>query len=117
MTQRPGDHQVWFVGEHPCNKDGSVIIAIRNCTNNQTLFDELVVQHRFSCKPPEGYADYYAKMTRYVEIISNQARAIDPSVTAQTFKPVESQEEDSVFYYRDSASTGNRHCLICFTRL
>lgn len=24
-TQRPGDHQVWFAGEHPCNQDGSVI--------------------------------------------------------------------------------------------
>jgi Domain of unknown function (DUF6791)/ThiF family len=104
-TQRPGDHQVWFVGEHPCNRDGSVISAIRNSTTTQTLCDGLVVQHRFSCKPPEGYADYYEKMTRYVEIISSQARAIDSSVTAQTFKPLESQDEDSVFYYRDSASS------------
>ncbi|MDD2465564.1 MAG: ThiF family adenylyltransferase [Desulfobulbus sp.] len=104
-TQRPSDHLVWFSGEYPCNKDGSNITALRNSTATQTLCEGLVIQHRFSCKPPEGYEDYYTKMTRYVEIISNQARAIDPSVTAQTFKPVESLEEDSVFLYRDSASS------------
>ena len=104
-TQRPGDHLVWFSGEYPCNRDGSIISALSNSTATQTLCEGLVIQHRFSCKPPEGYEDYYSKMTRYVEIISNQACAIDPSVKAQTFKPVESLEEDSVFFYRDSASS------------
>lgn len=105
-TQRPGDHQVWFAGEHPCNQDGSTISAISHSNATQTLCEGLVVQHRFSCKPPGGYyKDYYAKITRYEEIISNQARAIDPLVTARTFKPIESSEEDSVFVYRDSSSS------------
>lgn len=106
-TQRPGDHQVWFSGEYPCNSDGSYISALCNTTvpQPQTLCEGLVVQHRFSCKPENGYPDYFAKMTRYVEIISNQARAIDPSLTACTFKPVESSEEDAIFVYRDSASS------------
>lgn len=105
QTQRPGDHQVWFSGEYPCNRDGAIISAISNTSATQTLCEGLEVNHRFSNKPPEGYPDYYAKMTRYVEIISNQARAIDPLVTACTFKPVESSDEDSVFVYRDSASS------------
>jgi hypothetical protein len=49
--------------------------------------------------------DYYQKMTRYIEIISNPARAIDPTVSARTYVPVESADEESVFHYIDSASS------------
>lgn len=104
-TQRPGNHQVWFAGEQPCNQDGSVIVGIGCTSATQTLYENLEVHHRFSNKPPDGYLDYHAKMTRYVEIISNQAKAIDASVDARTFKPIEATHEDSVFYYTDSSSS------------
>jgi len=104
-TQQPSNHQVWFSGEYPCNKDGTRISALGNESNTQTLCDELVVHHRFSCNPLGGYPDYHAKMTRYVEIISNPARAIDPSVTARIYKPIEDSDEDSVFVYIDTASS------------
>ena len=106
QTQQPGDHQVWFVGEHPCNRDGSVLSAIGARTATQVLCEGLEVHHRFSCKPPGGhYLDYYAKMTQYVEIVSNPARAIDLSANARTYKPIVASEEDSVFIYTDSASS------------
>jgi hypothetical protein len=105
QTQRPADHQVWFVGEHPCNRDGSVISAIGARDANQTLCEGLVARFRFSCKPKEGYPDYYEKMTRYVDIVSNPVRAIDPNVTARTYKPIKAETENSVFKYVDSAST------------
>lgn len=104
-TERPGDHQVWFAGEHPCKKDGAIISAIKHTTETRLLCEGVEVHHRFSNKPPEGYPDYYAKVTRYVEIISSQAQAIDPSVSARTFKPIPASEEDSVFIYTDSASS------------
>src|SRR5207237_4071376 len=44
-------------------------------------------------------------VTRYAEIISNPARAIDPSVTAKNFSPVPRGEEESVFNYFDTASS------------
>jgi len=65
----------------------------------------LVGRIRFSCKPQGGYPDYHAKITRYVEIIQNQAKAVDPKADARTFKPTASSEEDSVFLYTDSASS------------
>lgn len=107
QTQRPRDHQVWFSGEFPCKRDGSPISALRHSTATQELCRGLQVHHRFSCKPPEGYPDYYSKMTRYVEIIANEARAVDTTgkVTAQTFKPIAALPEDSVFVYSDSASS------------
>ncbi len=106
QSQQPGDHQAWFVGELPCNRDGSVMSAIGARTATQVLCEGLEVHHRFSCKPPGGhYQNYHAKMTQYVEIISNPARAIDPSVDARTYKPILASEEDSVFIYTDSASS------------
>lgn len=103
-TTRPGNHQVWFTGEFPCHKDGRPIEAIRHTDIAQTLIEDLTINHRFSCKPQGGYADYYQKMTRYIEIISNPARSVDPSVTACTYKPVVS-EDDHIFHYTDSASS------------
>lgn len=104
-TQRPGDHQVWFAGEHPCNQDGSIISAIVHTTSTLNLCDGLQVHHRFSCKPPDGYPDYHAKMTRYAEIISHQAQAVDHLATPRTYKPIAASEEESVFLYTDSASS------------
>jgi hypothetical protein len=105
LTQRPSDHQVWFAGNYPCNRDGSRISAFGHTLTQQTLCEGIEVQHRFSCKPAEGYPDYYAKMTRYVEIICNQAYAIDPLVNARTYRPIEASADDSVFIYIDSASS------------
>jgi hypothetical protein len=104
-TETPADHQVWFAGDHPCNRDGTIISQIKHTTATTTLCDGLVVQHRFSCKPQGGYADYHAKITRYIDIIQSQAKAIDPNVDARTFKPIAASEDDSVFLYTDSASS------------
>lgn len=104
-TENPADHQVWFAGDHPCTSDGSIISQIKHTSETTTLCGGITVQHRFSCKPQGGYPDYHAKVTRYVEIIQSQAKAIDPEVDARTFKPVVSSEEDSVFLYTDSASS------------
>jgi len=103
-TKTPGNHQVWFTGEFPCHKDGRPIQALRHTDQQQTIFEGLIVNHRFSCKPKGGYPDYYQKMTRYIEIISNPASAIDPSVTACNFKPVKAQD-DEIFHYIDSSSS------------
>lgn len=104
-TERPGDHQVWFAGEFPCKQDGSIITAIQHSSATQVLCEGVEVQHRFSNKPPEGYPDYHAKMTRYIEIITNEAQAIDKSYDARTFKPIIASADDTVFFYTDSASS------------
>lgn len=105
QTQCPTDHQVWFIGSPPCNQDGSAIAAIGARVTNQVLCEGLSVQYRFSCKPQGGYPDYYSKMTRYVEIMSNPARAIDSKATACTFKPIKDTKAESIFTYTDSASS------------
>lgn len=105
ITAVPSTHVVLFVGEYPCNKDGIEISQIRHQPINLTLDDGLVANYSFSNKPTEGYRDYYEKMTRYIEIISHPAESLGISVTARTFKVIESQDEGSVFNYIDTSSS------------
>jgi len=104
-TTRPETHVVYFIGEYPRKADGSLLSAIAHVTQQQQLGENLVVQHSFSSKPPEGYPDYHAKMTAYAEMLSNQAQMIDPAVSARRgAEPVE-DATDTVFNYPDTASS------------
>lgn len=105
VTLKPDTHIMGFMGEHPCNKDGSVISAIQHSNPNQQLSAGIVMNYTFSNKPVNGYENYYHKVTRYAEIISAPAKSIDKSVTAQTFKVLECSEDESVFLYTDSNSS------------
>ncbi len=105
ITMKPDNHVISFMGEHPCNKDGTIITAIQHQNLNQPLFDGLVINQSFSNKPPQGYPDYYQKVTRYAEIISAPAKSIDPTVNARTFKVIEDSEDESVFNYIDTNSS------------
>lgn len=107
VAAKPNTHVVHFDGEHPCTKDGVEIAQLKHQTRHHELAKGLISEHSFSCKPPDGYPDYYAKMTRYIEIISAPARAIDTNATARTWAPVteEGPDDDSVFNYVDTAAS------------
>jgi ThiF family len=102
---KPDTHVVHFAGPHPCHKDGSIMSQIQHASQTQTLAEGIVVNHSFSNKPPDGYPDYYAKMSRYAEIISAPAQSLDPTVTAKTFRVIEAKPEESVFNYHDTNSS------------
>ncbi|MFH1745029.1 MAG: ThiF family adenylyltransferase [bacterium] len=104
-TIKPDTHVVFFVGEYPCHKNGLEIEQIRHDSREQTLVEDLIINHSFSNKPRDGYTDYYEKMSRYVDIISAPAQTIDSSVTAKTFKIIESDDEEFVFHYIDTNSS------------
>ena len=75
QTGKPGTHVIFFQGEYPCDKDGRMITAIQHGSNTQTLASNVEVNFSFSNKPPNGYANYYDKVTRCIEIISAPAFA------------------------------------------
>lgn len=105
ITTTPGTHVVMFSGEHPCNRDGAEIAQIKHTNEQKTIVEGLVVHHSFSNKPPDGYKDYYDKMTTYATIISGPAEAINPDVTARTRRVIPSENEESVFHYTETASS------------
>jgi hypothetical protein len=95
-----------FMGEYPCNNDGSIITAIQHSAQqNQQLFDGIIINFSFSNKPPNGYDNYYDKVVRYAEIISAPAKSIDKTATAKTFKVIVDSEDETVFNYIDSNSS------------
>ncbi len=104
QTAKPSTHVAMFTGHYPCDKNGREISAIRHSASSESVGDGLVTRFSFSNKPKGGYGDYYDKMTRYVDIICHPARAIDPTVTPQTFRVIES-DDASVFQYLDTASS------------
>jgi len=103
-TARPDTHVVFFVGGHPCKKDGTEIQGIKHQEEHTVLADGLDVDRSFSNKPRAGYANYYEKMTTYATIISGPAESLDPKVTARTFV-TETTNNESVFRYMDTATT------------
>ncbi len=104
-TIKPGTHVVSFAGEMPCDEKGAPVTKISLSNDRKTLASGLVVDREFSSKPSGGYPDYYEKMITYANILAGPAQAIDPCVTAQTFPVAEDGDDDSVFLYRDTASS------------
>jgi hypothetical protein len=104
-TAPPNTHVIYFIGEHPCNNDGSILSQIQNSSQDQLLGEGITVNHTFSNKPSNGYADYYLKVSTYANIISAQAKSIDRSVTEKTFKIIFDDDENSAFHYLDTNSS------------
>lgn len=110
-TIKPGTHVINFIGEYPCNADGSIITAIQH-SNQQNLGNGIVVNFSFSNKPQSGYADYYEKVSTYGTIISSPAKSIDPLVTEKTFRIRENAIDTDVFHYIDTNSSRAKINLI-----
>jgi hypothetical protein len=104
VTTSPQNHVAMFAGEFPCDQHGAPVEKLRHSSGDSALGPDLVTNHSFSRKPPEGYRDYHHKMTTYVALLSSHAQAIDPNVTAQTRRVVANDDEDSPFNYLDTAS-------------
>lgn len=103
-TVRPTTHVMMFAGEMPCDKNGTEIaMAIEK--QRKLIAGDLFIDFSFSRKPPEGYANYYEKVTAYVAILESQAQAIDPAATARTWRVLANKDPDSPFHYLDSASS------------
>ena len=104
-TNRPADHVAKWVGECPCDTSGSQLASIICGAINENVQEGITASFSFSQKPPEGYPDYYQKMTAYIRILEGYAHALDPTATSRTFAPVSPDEKESVFCYLDTATS------------
>jgi ThiF family len=101
----PRDHVIYFVGEQPCHKDGTVITALVHGQGKTMIGESIEIDRSFSNKPPNGYPDYYQKFTTYINIISGPAQSLDSTAKAQTYRLVESVDTDSPLNYPDTNSS------------
>jgi len=75
------DHTMYFNGELPCDANGNPLMAIINGSSIYNLPGGIVAYHYFSSRPANGYSDYFEKFRTYADILSREARRIDPFVT------------------------------------
>lgn len=104
-TVQPGTHVVGFAGAAPCDSTGQRMDSIINGPVNEKLSDGTTVAFNFSSKPPAGYPDYYAKISTYAAILTTEAQAVDPTATATPFTVIETDQDESVFCYMDTATS------------
>jgi len=105
VTIKPDTHVMYFIGEHPCDKDGNIISGIYNSKPDQHIVEGILINYIFSSRPLNDYENYYHKVTQYEKIISAPAKSLDKTVTAQTFKVIKCNEVESIFHYIDSNSS------------
>lgn len=103
-TVAPGTHVVMFRGDEPCDHRGEPLQAVINSRGRQNPAPDVEIDFTFSSKPAAGYPDYYAKMTTYAAILASPAQRLDPTATAKTFPVIDTDGEDSVFLYADTAT-------------
>ena len=94
------DHVAFFQGSMPYHANGKPMKAVVNQSQPGTMAGT-TVNWMLSNKPAGGYRDYYDKFTRYIQLLSAEAQAVDPTVTAQTFKRIVTAN-DGVFCYEDT---------------
>lgn len=99
----PKDHTAHFVGDHPHYADKTPITGIVHSQGSFNL-SGVAAQFYFSSLPPERDANHRNKVHRYVDLLSGPAREVEPGVTAQTRKLVESADEECPFVFPDTNS-------------
>jgi len=103
MTVKPvQDHTVRFIGSAPCNATAQLRAVIESA--DAEVEPGLVANHNLSSRPDQPYADYHAKVTAYVGMITSEAQALDPTATAHTFGPCVVDDGSWPFEYVDTAS-------------
>lgn len=105
-TTTPSTHIMWFIGGTPRDHEGREIVGLVNPNIGLGLADSLSADCGFSQKPARGhYDDYHEKVTYYAAMIVGHAQVIDPTATPLTFRPIATDEDDSVFRYVDTFSS------------
>lgn len=106
QTAAPREHTMALIGAEPCDAEGKRLDRIIIGGPVQ-LAPGVEANFHFSSKPTAGmYPDFYEKVTAYVEILSKYALTLDPEATARTHGPIRETDEDSVFEYMDTATSG-----------
>lgn len=76
---RPHDHTAYWIGQQPCNSDGSIIPSLVNGARRNNLGSGLISDYYLSCYPDStnGYKNYYDKVMVYYNTISAAALNYD----------------------------------------
>jgi hypothetical protein len=99
------DHQVYFAGSAPYGLDGSPIPNLGGGATTIALTKtDVVVQRSFSNKPPNGFTNFFEKITHYVNVISGPAMALH-NANPLTFRVDSETIGGSIFKFHDTLTS------------
>jgi hypothetical protein len=102
---RQDNHQVYFAGSAPHGLDGKPIPNLGDRSANLPLAKQDVrIERQFSNKPPQGFADHFAKIEHYLTLVSGPAMSRH-GVTPYTFNVDNDIVDESIFKYRDTLTS------------
>jgi hypothetical protein len=106
---KPKDHTAYFIGEQPCNVDGSFVSSLVNSPQKTRLFGNITSDFYLSCHPDNRvYADFYDKVSTYVNIISSPALNFNKEACDKLKTPIIIRNDDGPLVYMDTnASRAN----------
>ena len=101
---RPHDHTAYWVGQQPCNSDGSIIPSLVNGPRRYNLGCGLISDYYLSCYPDStsGYKNYYDKVMVYYNTISAAALNYDKHKFLQLKGSGKVRSVGSVWRYDDT---------------
>jgi molybdopterin/thiamine biosynthesis adenylyltransferase len=111
LVEKPGDHTCFWVGKPPCQRDGSLILAIKAGDIRTEIRPGMIATMQLSSKPrvesgaPYNEPDFYVKFRRYIQIITPAAESLEPTIKAASHRAVATADDDSPFQYTDTASS------------
>lgn len=103
---KPDNHVIYFKGGRPYNVDGEPVTGIEHEVRDIVL-GNITVNRSFSNRPNDGYSNYYEKVKRYSDIISDPVKSLDANITEKTFKTANDiieRKYKTVFNYIDTNS-------------
>lgn len=101
---RPHDHTAYWIGQQPCNSDGSIIPSLVNGARRNNLGSGLISDFYLSCYPDTtgGYRNYYDKVMVYFNTISAAAQNYDKRKFLQLKGSGKAHSIGSVWRYDDT---------------
>ena len=105
ITTKPGSHVVFFDGDSPCGADGKPIKGVGYHPVRHSYSAGATALLQLSSKPgPQGYANYFDKMSTYATLLAGPAAVLDTGATPRVYREFSDPEDDSVFNYVETAS-------------
>lgn len=101
---RPHDHTAYWIGQQPCNSDGSIVSSLVNGPRRYNLGCGLISDYYLSCYPDStsGYKNYYDKVMVYYNTISAAALNYDKHKFLQLKGSGKVRSVGSVWRYDDT---------------
>jgi hypothetical protein len=109
VLDAPSDHQAWFRGERPCDRNGRQL-RLGGGASQITIAEGFTTDHSFSFKLLEsgqmrGYQSFQEKVVTYLEAITGPAMAAYPEATPLRAIELKAAAQGSPLRYPDTLSS------------